>query len=121
MQDKIFALNKSIAELKKEFETYIKDKSIPLEERWDLFVEAPDSLSEVTDWIQHFKIENFNERDMYEDLSKSQNVFAVDFVERAIDGFTYENILSSAQIEEISNALKEHFLSKNLKCFQYDW
>ena len=121
MQKKIKALSKRIDKVKKEFEVYVKDKTIPLEERWNLFVEAPDSLSEVTDWIQHFKIENFNERDMYEDLSKSQNVFAVDFVERAIDGFTYENILSSAQIEEISNALKEHFLSKKLKCFQYDW
>ena len=120
MQDKIFALNKSIAELKKEFETYIKDKSIPLEERWDLFVEAPDSLSKMKGWIQHFKIQNLNERIVYEEYSRNQNCYAVDFIERATDTLT-DNDLSSEQIEEISNALKEHFLSKNLKCFQYDW
>ena len=72
MQKKIKALSKRIDKVKKEFEVYVKDKTIPLEERWNLFVEAPDSLSEVTDWIQHFKIENFNERDMYEDLSKAK-------------------------------------------------
>ena len=121
MKNKIDALNKQISKVKKEFEAYIKDTSIPLEERWNLFVEAPDSLSEMTDWVQHFKIENFNEREMYENLSRNESVLAVDFVQQAIDGFTYENVLSSVQIEEVLNALKEHFLSKNLKCFQYDW
>lgn len=121
MKNKIKTLNRSIAETKKEFGLYIKDTSIPLKDRWDLFVDAPDCVSVMTDWIQDFKIENFDPRKQYEDLSRRENVFAVDFVDRVTESFSYKKTLSDEQIEEISNKIKEHFLSKNLKCFQYDW
>ena len=121
MKNKIKALNKNIVKLSEELEAYIKDTSIPLKDRWELFVDAPNCLSIVSDWIQDFKIENFDPRKQYEDLSRRENVFAVDFVDRVTESFSYKKTLSDEQIEEISNKLKEHFLSKNLKCFQYDW
>jgi hypothetical protein len=51
IKDRVNLLNNEIDFLKPAFEAYIKDKSIPLEERWNVFITANDALSNHSTYI----------------------------------------------------------------------
>lgn len=44
-------IGKEYNSIKKEFEECIKDKSVPLEERWILFLKSPDEFNEHPRWL----------------------------------------------------------------------
>jgi hypothetical protein len=113
-KERVEDLNKQIEAIKSEFAAYIADKSIPLDERWEVFMNAPDNLQGSSPWIQRFK-----------GLPK-------DFV--GYDGPVYAERYQTVDVEYILDviseidpskidvvAFKEDVLSKNLYSFKYDW
>lgn len=144
MKDQIDDLMLHITQVKMDFVEYIKDKKIPLEDRWNLFMEAPNILSESGAWIQHFhNIDDFDEDTYYEGKSRHETCHVVDVVEHAfyqLDDALAEEIrlldLSDpddlkeieekkqeyeARTKKTQTELKEHFLANNLKSFEFDW
>lgn len=47
-------LNNNLLSLQNDFDNYIKDKNIPLMERWQVFIDAPDDLSTQLDSFPNF-------------------------------------------------------------------
>ena len=105
-----------LAETKVYFEEYIKDTSIPLEERWEVWVEAPMALKGTDtcctntfkglpeDYIGYgfpFSVERYQTSstlELLECVECNGNNLAIDIV-----------------------ALKEDILARNLGSFTYDW
>ena len=55
----IVALEQAMKAVKPEFEAYLVDKSIPLAQRWQLWLDAPDSLKNTGGWISDGRLEAF--------------------------------------------------------------
>lgn len=134
-------LNNEIEFLKPLFEEYIKDKSIPLDERWETFKKANNGLSyhkpfwvdfpgdehEIS-WYDDFSIERYETvnlvqfledtlpemiRDLEEDGKDIDptDTFYINFYERRKYLFSRFNL----------NDWKEYILSINTKSAEYDW
>jgi hypothetical protein len=91
------------------FATYLRDKTISIDERWDAFLEAPiyvkdTSHSYVPNWIKMGWIDY--------PYARGQIIHTDTFIEEMID-----NDLSPDLIEYV----KEEILQHNLGCFCYDW
>ena len=107
--------SKHLSSLKRDFSAYIKNKDIPLDERWEMFKTAPDCLSEHSKWIEHFP-ETFQEfeRNLYQqhDRGRFESIHIVeDYLGDNPEKWSKESI----------DEMKEHFLKENLKTFDYDW
>jgi hypothetical protein len=118
-KEQVEDLNKQIEAIKGEFATYIADKSIPLDERWEVFMNAPANLRETSPWIQRFKglPEDFIGYDGPVYAERHQTVdmeFILDIL-----GEIEEYDVDPDDIDII--AFKEDVLSKNLYSFTYDW
>jgi hypothetical protein len=115
--------------VKDEFTWYISNKEIPLEERWEFFLNAPEWLKNTTTYIYHFKClekyttgkygnENFYEDEIYQ---------CVDKHETPTVGCILESIDDNKEIEESKFSdqdiidLKEEFLENNIGAITFDW
>lgn len=120
LKENIAHLERQIKETKAEFSEYIKDKNIPLKERWKLFKKAPDYLKKHESWIMNFDAESL--------LEDGEIVWYDDcYVER------YSTVDTTSMIEWFSEsdrkkftkdfieALREEILQKNLGSFVNDW
>lgn len=53
------AANAMLEQMKPEFKAMITDKSIPLDERWDMWQAAPNSIKDTSGWISAGRLECF--------------------------------------------------------------
>lgn len=125
-------LAKSLIEsLKEPFEQTIKNKEIPLNERWELWCDSPVELKQTQCWIVRFASlpEDFVGIDGSIPTERRETVFPVDIVSQIqYDLTTYErhpDWYDDDYIEELRKInldnLKEEILEMNLWSFDYDW
>ena len=124
--EKYKALDEAAAQMKPEFEAWIKDLEHPLALRWDLWVAAPTSLKNKEEWVQDFYFGDneleWMESPMY--AERREIVLLDDLVERFESrGYKpyYVEGLSDEEYDSSLNMLKETILRKNLYSFTYDW
>lgn len=100
-------------ELKEYCLNYLKNKNLPLEDRWNLFVENK-NLFPVNNWIMYFKELDSNNIEYYEyfGFEKYQTVSLVELVD-LVDGAG----CSDVNLDE----LKEDILEKGYSAFIFDW
>ena len=114
--------------LKEEFAQYIAAKNIPMCDRWQVFIAAPEYLKDKHDWIIHTKdIPGFSIEIDSEYRGKFVNLeWAVESFESDMEfeinwakenGTDYVPEVTREQI----NALKEYMLENNIMGFTYDW
>lgn len=122
---KIKKLIEYTAGVKAEFKVYIVNKELPLEERWKVFCEAPDSLKDTSDWIEHFKHieggQKFEDR-LYDSVNRGEKVhipFHFELIEEDIKYLPADEDREYS-VETIT-ALKEYFLSKNWQTINFNW
>lgn len=122
------------------FEEFIQDATIPLDKRWELFLEAPDELSNQSPWVWRFEnLDQFYTPNPA--LEKwEQDMKKIDFIDELMEAIYYredtnrESIVNVAEqldlhIEEseiplpheITDVMREELLQKNLKSFVFDW
>ena len=91
---------------------YLKNKNLPLESRWNLFVENK-NLFPVHEWVLHFKELDSNNIEYYDDFGyeKHQNVPLDELVYLTDDGWTDVNL----------DNLKEEILETGYSAFIFDW
>lgn len=125
IMQRISYIANDIDSVKDHFAEVIKDKSIPLDDRWGLFKSAPDYLKEHSDWIEDF--DQFNFEPTCDDYERHRKVDMVAVVERVEeDGLEWDEVLKEYKkptIEQVedTNKFKEHILSINLGSFIMDW
>ena len=117
--DKVSALIKQIEEIKYEFSKYIADTSIPLEERWEVFMKAPEVLHNKDIWKTRFKgvpsdfVGNdgplYAERHMEVDIQQYMEVL------ENPDDYNYD----PSDVDIV--AFKEDVLSRNIYSYTFDW
>ncbi len=122
---RISYIQNDIDSVKETFEETIKDQSIPLDERWELFASGPDYLKYHSRWIEHF--EEFGFDPTCDDYERHTKIDMVDAIGRtAEDALEWDHELKAykepteEQIKN-TNAFKEHILAKNLGSFIMDW
>ena len=110
--------------LKDKYLAYIKDTSISLDERWEVFVEAPIEWQEHDMSYPHFDAESLlksREISWYDDfgIDKHETVYMVEVVEHSIEKSKDEDE-ENFTLEFVA-ALKAEVLEMNLGLFDYDW
>lgn len=106
---------------------YIKDKTIPLEERWEVFVEAPNEWKNNETWAVDFESEKLLKTgnicwhsDFY--IERHEIIYVVDFVlDRLPEYLETDNYYGKDEIKTIADAFKEEVIQKNLGSFVLDW
>lgn len=94
---------------KESFEAYIKDKSLPLELRWQLWLNAPSDMKDYWGDIYHW--DSVDEDYVFGDrFSRYQSVRTVDLIETVAE-------MSPEELEDF----KEEILENNLEGYEYDW
>lgn len=98
------------------FEEYIRDRSIPLDERWALWVDAPDGMKSNDPYIPDFLD---GASFLIEDLGyyKHETIVTKDLVERV--GADVWNMIPWTA--EAVDELREHILAANIGRFELDW
>ena len=146
----IKALEEKMKTLKPEFEVFIKDQSVPLEQRWNTWLDAPDSLKNTGGWIRDGRLKAFEligyggrheEAISYEGglvwAERYQTIDMVRIIENLLESlldqfevdlpedFDWDDLEAYAtlcpEIHEFFIAYREELLEKNLKSFKYDW
>lgn len=127
-QEKFMSLEMLRSNVKHSFASYIADKTVSLEERWQVFIAAPEYLKDKHDWILHTEdIPGFNIEIDVEYRCKFVNLeWVVEGYESDLEfehnwakehGTDYVPGVTREQI----NALKEYMLKNNIMGFTYDW
>jgi hypothetical protein len=93
----------------------VTDTSIPLEDRWDLFVQS--GMGDHEPWIQHFEALKDYEDDLYDGLERHSTV---EITELLIHLGELEFESQHAKIH-VTDAFKEEVLSQFIRAFTYDW
>lgn len=132
-------LRAKTASMQKDFENYIKDKSIPLMTRWNAFLEAPEELSDHLDSFPTFHYDTigvgldffmdelmssyvtFNDKkiDLKNIVSmyiKEDSTVNLEMVKLYLENHKY----SDQQLKENIIALVEEILEHNLGAFEFD-
>lgn len=98
--------------LRVELKEYVKDKSISLDERWELFITC--GIGNEEPYYEDFK--SFNHEEFFSDLELNRN--------EVITSEWIVNLLSTIYGEYLYTTLddvKEEILDKFLYSFKYDW
>jgi len=137
VQTKIEAIRELMAEVqiqissaRDSFTEAIKDKSIPLADRWDLFSAAPEGFRGHHTWIWHPEALRSLGRREWDALTypeRYQDIDVTDLVNDRIDLRNPENDdldndeVGEGVTREIMIALMEEMLEKNIGSFTFDW
>ena len=132
-------LKQEALNIKKEFEIYIKDKSIPIIDRWNFFIHASDNLKNQSQWMvkfNHVRLQTMIENRMHNNRRGMQHFMAKimeSFVEdNKLQGYLFcdpdfeydEDELTTEDFQkfdkELESALHE-ILEKNISSFRFDW
>jgi len=128
LNEKLKALQAQRQELRVELEETLKNREVPLEDRWELFEEHGESILETTGWIEHFKTldqaskgSSFDYCDEFyvERRQELTYVFIIERLEDRLDNKFYEN--DTCLTEEQINELKEEMLQTGHCGFVNDW
>lgn len=133
-------MRETVKAVKHDFETFIVDKSTPLDERWSVWESAPSELKNHQSWIVHFK--NLHDDAIAYDgvirhTERHETVHIEDLFESIEESFEeyqegepsgtdawrtrwYKNKHKVFENFDM-NALKEEILEMNLASFEYDW
>lgn len=107
---------------KDKWEEFLKDKSVPLEDRWNTFLKAPISWKHEAYWIQRPMGLEYNWWDS--GFDKGNVVTATHFIE-LYDSEEYVSTEDEDEDEDNEpvdlNELKEWFLERNMHSFRLDW
>lgn len=126
-------VNSFVRESKFEFETYIKNKTIPLQERWSNFIAAPEFLKNTTAWVHYFKaFKDFEEGEferevLYEHSNRKECIEMASWDEWLLgiaDGSTYESWENSKGVKftrKHYDAWREEVLDGNIGFVNFDW
>ena len=113
-------------DLQSDYWTYITDKSIPVMDRWEVYVEAPKELKEHDDYIVEFNSPFlqllFDVDNGY--LERGQHIYIHDRICHIIyDGIIdlERNNLQYEYTEADVHEAMEELLLKNLSYFTFDW
>lgn len=121
---------------KEDFKAVIKDKSIPLKDRWELFSHAPAGFSEQDPWIWNPEALKPLGRSPWRDLIWAERHRVINLVDQLSDWIYEYGIIpedGDAPYEgreegdedrltpEIVLALVEEVLENNIVSFTYDW
>lgn len=98
----------------------IKDKNIPLEERWEMFVDAPNFWKVHKSYQANFRIERKIEMEWFDCFccEKYETIEMVDIVEQIEDFIDDEDY---SWTTELQIELMEEILEQNLGSFVLDW
>ena len=127
MLDQINAVRATMEEKKKELHVLLADKSLPLEDRWNLFTKCPSDMLVHDGWIQHFKTYDFS---WYDDFycERRQTIYCRDMIDNircAIESTPCQWDKGYAEFfrenPEKLDELKEEILADALHSFDYDW
>lgn len=115
LQKRIELFNKAKENIKSDLKKVVVDKSYPLNERWDLFIES--NLGEHTNYYVEFEgFEGINSDRYYDDfyIEKYETVQVKYLLKRGIE----KQILDS---DYKINMFKEDVLTEFIKSFEYNW
>ena len=104
------------------FADFIKCESVSLDERWEVFENAPNSLKNTECYIVHFEWESkYGEISWYDDFYKDK--YALVEMVQVVESMTEEDYQTKAPryTEEQINDMKQEILSRNLGSFTNDW
>lgn len=107
----LFLQNKD--ELTEKLKIWVKDKSIPLDERWDLFIKS--DLGEHSRYVERF---NCKLGDHF--VENLENKYETNNVSEILDFANYDPEDDSYSEEDIIE-FKENVLDKFIKSFEFDW
>lgn len=110
MKEKIENFLKLKEELKKELKEYVKDKKIPLEERWELFVKS--KLGNHSRYYYEFEGIDWNRYTLYDDFYTDK------YAQITVDAML-ETARELEDFDEI--AFKKDVLNKFIYSFENDW
>lgn len=124
--DEIKAYKKNSNPLQNRYVLYIANKDISLEDRWEVFVEAPDEWKNTLNFQYHFKVERKlkdSEISWYDDFNyeKRETVDTSDLVEAVLEKINPDDWVDGDWDLALLDELKEEILEANLKSFDYDW
>lgn len=110
MLEKIEQLNKLKQNLTSELRKWVKDKSIPLNERWVVFFKS--DLGEHVSSIEDFV--NLNSDDVYDTYQPERyiTIYLSDIRDYGI---------KSLESDEDYDAFREDVLNKFIKSYRWDW
>lgn len=118
MKNKIKELNLLKKTLTKELKIWVKDKSIPLDERWDVFHDS--QLGEELSFYEEFEgVDSDGYYDNYY-IDKYQTVYTKNLFEMASEK-RYNKQKAELDTIEKQNAFKEDVLNKFVKSFEMNW
>ncbi len=109
MKEKIEEALKSLENLKKEFKKWCKDKSIPLDERWNLFIKS--KLGDHSSSYEDFDCKLG--RDYTDDLEDK-------YLNHDVEDVLEYTDLSNYEEKEIIE-YKENVLKSFIKSYTFDW
>lgn len=116
MKEKLKQFKKIQSEFEQELKAYCKDKSIPLDERWELFVES--GMGEIGRWITKCKpMRKIIDHDKFYFEKYSTNRYA-NLLERLEDPEEYEYV---GLKDGWQNELKEYALDNFEAGWVHDW
>lgn len=140
VKDAVEQMTATVKAVKHDFEAFIMDQSIPLEERWDVWEDAPVELKNHQSWIVRFKnlhddaigydglIRHAERHETVhiDDLMCSIEECQAEYAEGEPDGtceWSLRWYKGKQKVFEDFNmdALKEEILAMNLTSFEYDW
>jgi hypothetical protein len=135
VKTRVAIINEKIEDLREDFANYIKDKTIPLKERWTVFANANDALSNHEPWIFRFKSINMdkelNLQGSAPEICGIGRVFKVtDWLEELYERefFAWEKSESRDRTDsewevifKFFEPLQEEILENNIKSWCYDW
>lgn len=135
-------LKNQVSELKKDFEEYITNPVHTLELRWQMFLDAPDELSNIDDSIYHglnfVKMKNSEYdtwfRHKFEDYNRGCEISLTEIYEDIEGVYTsikdgtapeyirknYEDAIFTKDPDMLTK-IKEQLLKDNIKSFVFDW
>lgn len=129
IQAAIQALNVQTLALQADFIAFIQDQAVPLEERWETWVQAPESLKNTActttplstlpeDYIMYEGVVHI---DRYE--TTTMETVVQHTLDLQVEGREREWYPEKAEIADTVDicAVKEEILQKNLYSITYDW
>lgn len=115
--------NKEPDPIIEEYQQYIVDTSIPLNDRWDVFSAAPDEWKNQDSFIPHFsfekKIPNFSWYDVFY-KERYQTIYLSDIIEGLESNLDW-HMKKFSWTQDLVDEWKEEVLAMNLGSFIYDW
>lgn len=118
-------LENKFSKCKADFKSYITNKTIPLLERWDFYLNAPSELKEKSDWLIRPK-SDFLYYVRYHWLDAEYGRGKRIYIDQLFEDFIYKGKVDSESVLKIYSEQQiylglEELLDMNLEYFTMDW